>query len=301
MAILPVIRETPVQEVVEIRNRGSYTIPEQARKAHRLLVDIEVISVTRNQYQNFNYNLPQGDYCNVTFWSGASINRTEKVKYPSQRLIDWVNIEASNAFNAGLAAEVVNRTVGALGLALGFPAIRGDRRPPNVWGFMTSHLKFVCPPDTQIRVTCQWYPFPNIEDFEEPDADLDDPAKDEPEYPKPRENPRSDPWKDNDPASPPDQARDPRDFDPANVPPEPPPIPECELHTWKVEFSHSTFSGTAYYSFRGPVTYSRGADGRAVIVTGGSPDGPCPPVQVVSRTAFGGVDEAGTVTLTRID
>lgn len=226
MAILPVIRENPVQEVVEIRNRGSYTIPEEARKAHRLLVDVEVISVTRNQYTNLNYNLPQGEYGNVTYWSGASINRTEKIKYPSMRLIDWVNVEASAAFNAGLAADVPNRSVGALGLALGFPAIRGDRRAPIVWGYLTSHLKFVLYPHTQIRLTCQWYPWPDIEEFEEPDPDLDDPASGEDEYPAPRRNPPDDPWNGNAPSSGIDESRDPRDFDEANEPPPPPPLGE---------------------------------------------------------------------------
>lgn len=228
MAILPVIRESPVQETVQIRNKGSYTIPEEARKAHRLLVDVVVVSVTRNQYGNLNYNLPQGEYGNVTFWSGASINRTEKIKYPTMRLIDWVNVEASVAFQCALNAKAVNTTVGALGLAMGYPSVEGDRRPPTVWGYLTSHLKFVLYPDTQMQVICQWWPWPDAEGIEEPDPDLDDPASGEDEYPEPKRNPKDEPWDGNPPSSGLDQSRDPRDFDDSNAPP-PPSLPgqEC--------------------------------------------------------------------------
>jgi hypothetical protein len=221
MAILPVLREVPVQEVVEIRNTGSYTIPEAARKAHRLLIDVEIVSVTRTQYLNLQYNLPQGDYCNVTYWCGASIIRTEKVKYASTRLIDWVNIEGSIAQQLGILGRVIVVTIGSLGLALGAPPIEGDRRAYSTWGFNVSHLKFVCPPGTQIRVTCQWYPFRDLDNIEEPDADLDDPANGEDEYPSPRRNPSDDPWDGNAVSSGPDPLRDPRDSDEANEPPPP--------------------------------------------------------------------------------
>lgn len=240
MAVLPVIRESPVQEVVQIRNKGSYTIPEEARKAHRLLVDIRILSVTRNQYSNLMYNLPQGEYGNCTYWSGAAINDTRKIKYPNERLIDWVNVEASAAFNAGLAAEVPNRSVGALGLAMGFPVVKGDRRPPIVWGFLTSHLKFVLYPDTQLELICQWYPWPDIDEFEEPDPDLDDPASGEDEYPSPKRNPRDEPWEGNPPSSGIDGSRDPRDFDDANVPPPPgSPGPDC-TKTYRIVASGET-------------------------------------------------------------
>lgn len=218
MVILPVIRETPLQVSYQIRNRGSFTIPEAARKAHRLLIDLEVVSVTRNQYQNLMYNLPQGDYCNVTYWAGASIMKTRKVKYASERLIDWVNVEAGLAFNVGLATASVLFTLDNLAVALNLIPVQLDRRPPVVWGYPISHLKVVCPPETQIKLTCQWYPFPELGDFSSPDPDLDDPAEGEDEYPSPVRNPMSDPWEGNSPASVPQQERDTRDYDEAMFP-----------------------------------------------------------------------------------
>lgn len=221
MPELPVVRETPEQISFEIRNRGGVTIPEEARKAHRLLVDIEILSVTRTQYLNLQYNLPQGDYCNVTYWAGASISQTRKVKYVSERLIDWVNIEAGMAYHASLIGQTIIQTIVNLATALGYGSVELPRRPPNVWGYPISHLKFVAPPDTQFRVTIQWYPFVDVEGVSEPDPDLDDPASGEDEYPSPRNNPRNDPWRDNNEASPLDPERDERDYDSANIPPVP--------------------------------------------------------------------------------
>jgi hypothetical protein len=228
MPVVPSTPEIPEQEVVEIRNQGSYTIPQAARKAHRLLLDVEVISVTRNQYLNLQYNLPQGEYGNVTYWNGASISRTEKIKYPSQRLIDWVNIEAGIANIVGGTGYVILQTLREMAIALGLIPVEGDRSAPNTWGYPVSHLKFVCYPDTQIRITCQWYPFVDYPEVEETDPDLDDPASGEDEYPSPRRNPRDDPWKDNNPPTGPDPNRDERDYGDDNDPPPPPsPGPDC--------------------------------------------------------------------------
>lgn len=259
MGVIPATPEIPQQEVVELRNRGSYTIPSVARKAHRLLVDIEVVSVTRNQYQNFQYNLPQGDYCNVTFWSGASIVRTEKVKYPSQRLIDWVNVEASLANIIGLTGSIIVLTIGALAVALGLAPVEGDRKSPNTWGYPISHLKFVCPPDTQIRITCQWYPFNDDAEVEEGTSDLDDPAEGEDEYPSPRRNPRDDPWDGNAASSGADPLRDPRDFDDANEPP-PPGSDSVAGKLYKVMIQYGGALGNDLEEdgpFYGPITGTR--------------------------------------------
>lgn len=217
MATLPVVRETPVQESVEIRNRGAYTIPEEARKAHRVLVDVEVISVTRTQYKNFMYNSPQGDYANVTLFNGASIKDTIKVKYPSQRLIDFVNIEGGICQMTALSCLAVSETVANLATAMGIVPVLGDNREINVWGLLISHLKIVCPEDTQVRITCQWYPFVHIPGVGDVNPDLDDPADGEPEYNEPRRNPVSDPWIGNPDGTARDPGRDPRDYD-SNAP-----------------------------------------------------------------------------------
>lgn len=228
MTALPAARETPVQEVVEFRNEGAYTIPVEARKAHRVLIDIEIISVTRTQYQNFQYNLPQGDYCNVTYWAGASIVNTRKVKYVSERLLDWVNLEASIANSISQAGFVINTNMIAFAATLGSLLIPTPYADITTWGLNISHLKFVCPEDTQVRITCQWYPFLDFQGAAKADPDLDDPAEGEDEYPSPRRNPRDDPWKDNNPPSSPDPNRDSRDYGDDNTPPPPPsPGPDC--------------------------------------------------------------------------
>ncbi len=216
MPVVPGTPETPVQEVVNIRNKGAYTIPEAARRSHRLLVDVEVISVTRNQYTNLMYNLPQGEFGNVTYWSGASIARTEKIKYPSQRLLDWVNVEAGLANIVGGTGYVILFTLRQMAIALGLVPVEGNRSPPNTWGYPISHLKFVLYPDTQIRITCQWYPFVNYPEVEETEPDLDDPASGEDEYPSPRQNPIGDPWNGNEYPTDPDSDRDSRDYSPEN-------------------------------------------------------------------------------------
>lgn len=211
MVELPVIRENPKQLVYEIRNRGSVTLPEEARKAHRVLVDIEIISVTRTQYQNLQYNLPQGDYCNVTYWAGASISQTRKVKYPSERLLDWVNIEAGIVYQLGITGAGIIQAIINLANAMGYANVNVPPREPQVWGLPISHLKFVAPPDTQFRITIQWYPFVDAPNVAEPNPDLDDPAEGEDEYPSPRRNPASDPWEGNNVASPLPADRDIRD------------------------------------------------------------------------------------------
>lgn len=218
-------RETPVQETVEIRNKGSYTIPLAARRAHRCLIDVEIISVTRPQYYNFLYNLPQGDYANFTLWSGASIRETVKIKYPAQRILDWVNIEAGMQHSAALVAAGVGRSLNNLAVQLGFIPFPLPNSPDPSWGLLISHVKVVCPEDTQLRITCQWYPFIAREDVATPDPDLDDPAEGEDEYPEPKKNPVGDPWQGNPDPSGPDPNRDPRDSSPDNVPPPPPPPP----------------------------------------------------------------------------
>ena len=88
-----------------------------------------------------------------------------------------------------------------------------------------SHLKFFCPPDTQIRVTSQRYPVVEFDGAADADPDLDDPASGEDEYPSPRKNPPGDPWKDNEPPSAKDPERDARDYGDDNEPPPPPPPP----------------------------------------------------------------------------
>lgn len=224
MPVIPPTPESPVQEVVNIRNSGSYTIPEEARKAHRLLIDVEVISVTRNQYSNLMYIPNQGEYGNVTFFSGASLVRDMKLKFPAQRLIDWVNLEASIADMVGRAGFVIILTLRSMAIALGLVPFEGDRQSPNTWGYPITHIKFKTYPDTQIRVTCQWYPFVPFSETEPPTSDLDDPANGEDEYPYPRRNPREDPWNGNADSSGIDESRDPRDFDEANEPAPPPPL-----------------------------------------------------------------------------
>lgn len=228
MAQLPAIPESYLQVSAEIRNKGSFTIPIEARKAHRLIVDVEVVSVTRNQYLNFMYNLPQGDYCNVTHWAGSAISRTDKVKYPYQRLIDWVNIEGGGILNAVGVGVVIIDTLISLGVALGLQVEETDGRAQPVWGYPTTHLKFVCPPQTQIRVTCTWYPFETVEGENDIDPQTEEPTGGGDEYGSPVENPPDDPWDGNNPASAPDPNRDPRDYDDANDPPPPPPLgPDC--------------------------------------------------------------------------
>lgn len=234
--ILPAPLEVPQQDSVEIRNRGSYTIPEDARKAHRLNLTVEIISVTRNQYGNFNYNPTQGDYCNVTYFVKDAPLKTRKVKYPKEVLIEWLNLEAS-ILNAGASDVLVTatnmRTIAiAQGILLGeFPFTR-----PFTWAYPVTHLKFVCPPDTQVRIVCTWWPFeyPPFE-FAQSEPNTGSPPGGSNEYSSPRQNSSGEPWEGNDDASSPDPLRDPRDFDDANQPPPPPDEPTvysvCSLLT----------------------------------------------------------------------
>lgn len=300
MPVVSPIPETPEQEVVEFRNTASYTIPEAARKAHRLLLDLEIISVTRTQYVNLQYNLPQGEYANVTFWNGASISRTEKIKYPSQRLIDWVNVEAGISNIVGGTGYVILQTLEQMAIALGLVPVEGDRSSPNTWGYPVSHLKIVAYPDTQFRLTCQWYPFVDYPNVEETNPDLDDPAQGENEYPSPRRNPPDDPWKDNDPASPPDPQRDARDYSSDNDPP-PPVDPEAgNINTWKIHVSSQYFTGDAYFVCRGTPSISRGDDGRVVDATGGDPNQPASSGATITARMFGGVDASSTVEVSKV-
>lgn len=212
MVQLPASPESFLQVSYQIRNKGSFTIPDEARKSHRLILDIEVVSVTRTQYQNFLYNMPQGDYCNVTFWSGSAISRTEKIKYPSQRLIDWINIEASLCLNAAGVGVTIIETIKSLGAALELTVTETDGQSQAVWGYPITHVKVVCPEDTQILLTCTWYPFettPLVNDIE---PQIEEPSDSEDEYKSPSRNPSSNPWAENAPASLPQPDRDIRDY-----------------------------------------------------------------------------------------
>lgn len=218
MVTFPPIRESPLELSFQIRNKGSFTIPFEARQAHRLALDIEVVSVTRTQYQNFLYNLPQGDYCNVTLWSGSTIRETIKVKYPSQRLLDWVNIEGGVYQSTALSCKSVLTTLRSLGAAMGYPSVAGDNQMPPIWGYPITHVKVVCPEDTQIKLTCQWWPFVSLPEIADVLPDLDEPSEGDSEYPSPSRNPANDPWKENAPPSLPDSNRDERDYSPENYP-----------------------------------------------------------------------------------
>src|SRR5687767_5059583 len=152
MAVIDAIPEVPVQKSEIIRNKGSFTIPLEARQAHRLVVDIEIESVVRNQYLNFQYNMPQGDYCNVTYWGGDAVVETRKVKYPKERLLDWVNIEASVLLNGANDVLVTNLNMKTIALAQGIILCETNYYRPFCWAYPVSHLKFVSPPGTQFKV-----------------------------------------------------------------------------------------------------------------------------------------------------
>ena len=225
--ILDAPLEIPVQESVQIRNRGSYTLPDAARKAHRLNLTVEIISVTRNQYNNLNYNPMQGDYCNVTYFVGDAVKETRKVKYPNEVLIEWLNFETSiiNAISSSVLVTATNmRTIAlAQGILLG----ENPFTRTFTWAYPVTHVKFVCPPDTQIKVTCTWWPFeyPDFE-FAESEPNTATPPGGGDEYRNPRRNPMDEPWDGNADSSGIDESRDPRDFDEANEPPPPPPLGE---------------------------------------------------------------------------
>lgn len=229
MAIIDAIPEVPQQQSAIIRNKGSFTIPEVARQAHRMVVDIEIQSVTRNQYFNLQYNMPQGDYCNVTYWHGKAIAETRKVKYPVERLIDWVNLEASLLIFAANNVLVTNINMKTIATAQGILLGETDFIRPASWAHPCSHLKFVAPPDTQFKVTCTWWPFelPPLP-IAAPEPNTAQPPGGGDEYKSPQRNPNDDPWDGNAPPTGPDPNRDPRDYGPDNEPPPPPsPGPDC--------------------------------------------------------------------------
>lgn len=232
--------EIPVQESVQIRNGGSYTLPLAARKAHRLNLTVEIISVTRNQYTNLMYNPPQGEYCNVTYWVGDAVKETRKVKYPKEVLIEWLNLEKSIVAQAASDVLVTATNMRTIALAQGVILGETPFTRPFVWAYPVTHLKFIGYPDTQMKVTCTWWDFeyPPFE-FAEPDPNTADPPGGNDEYKKPKRNPNDEPWEGNAPASPPDPSRDPRDYDDANEPPPPEsPGPDCTKQYLV------TFSGT---------------------------------------------------------
>lgn len=211
---LPVVPEAWVEETVEIRNRGAYTIPNEARKAHRCTIDVEVVSVTREQFKNLMYNLPQGNYLNVTAFNGAAICDTIVIRYPTQRLLDWVNIEASVQYSV---ARSVRSTYSFFELIMQQLSINYGllpSRPDNSWGLPWSHLKFVAPPDTQVRVRCRWYLFNEDPDVANPDPQTGDAQEGKDEYREPSQNSPNSPFSGNPPATERDTNRDPRDYGP---------------------------------------------------------------------------------------
>lgn len=289
----------PQQETIQIRNKGSFTIPEEARKAHRLNLTVEIISVTRNQYGNFNYNPTQGDYCNVTYFVGDSPIETRKVKYAKETLLEWLNFETSiiNAVNSAVLVTATNMKTIALaqGILLGeLPFTR-----TFTWAYPVTHLKFVCPPNTQIKVTCTWWPFeyPDFE-FAESEPNTATPPGGGNEYRNPRQNNNSEPWDGNPGASAPDPDRDERDYDPANIPPPPP--PDCVNYRLVGQYQFGDTNGNPGGAF--DITFA--ADPGGFVIEGGLSGGetyfkytPCGGGDLVYVTnGFGGIKSGYTLT-----
>lgn len=236
MADLPRIPEVPVTEVFEIRNRGSYSIPPAARKAHRITLDVEVRSVTRTQYRNNQYNLPQGEYGNCTLFNGAAILNTIKIKYPTQRVIEWVNIEAGIQADTAINIQGVNETLKAIIEILVGNASANPNQPANSWGLPYTHAKFVLYPDTQISLICTWWPFVEFEGVATPEPDISDPQQGKDEYREPTKQNPSAPFNGNPPPSERQLDRDARDFNNPSISP-----------VWKVWLVGTFLDGQGQY------------------------------------------------------
>jgi len=84
----PFIKE---EREVQYRDQGSVVLTDRERSAARLIVTIDILSVTVEEYRNDRYVPPDGFYGYMTFFRGAAVWRKMSVDFPKQRVWDEIN------------------------------------------------------------------------------------------------------------------------------------------------------------------------------------------------------------------